>query len=48
MRLPVVGLFFPQALQEFDVASQRKQMVELPALSGVNFCLAGGSIYLQR
>ena len=48
MRSPVVGLFFPQALQEFDVASQRKQMVELPALSGANFCLAGGSIYLQR
>ena len=42
MRSPVVGLFFPQALQEFDVASQRKQMVELPALRGANFCLAGG------
>ena len=24
MRSPVVGLFFPQALQEFDVASQRE------------------------
>ena len=42
MQSPVVGLFFPQALQEFDVASQRKQMKELPALKGASLCLSGG------
>jgi hypothetical protein len=42
MQSPVVGLFFPQALQEFDVASQRNQMAELPSLQGANFCLSGG------
>ena len=36
----VVGWYFPQALQEFDVESQRKQMVALP--ESKNICLSGG------
>lgn len=36
----VVGWYFPQALQEFDVDSQRKQMGDLPNVG--NFCLSGG------
>lgn len=36
----VVGWYFPQALQEFDIESQRKQMLQLPKLD--NFCLSGG------
>ena len=36
----VVGWYFPQALQEFDVESQRKQMEELPEAEGL--CLSGG------
>lgn len=36
----VVGWYFPQALQEFDVESQRKQMQQLP--NAGNFCLSGG------
>lgn len=36
----VVGWYFPQALQEFDVESQRQQMVELPDVG--NVCLSGG------
>lgn len=36
----VVGWYFPQALQEFDIESQRQQMIELPD-SG-NICLSGG------
>jgi len=38
----VVGVYFPQALQEFDVNSQRLQMKSLPAFDGANFCLSGG------
>jgi hypothetical protein len=38
----VVGWYFPQALQEFDVDSQRRQMTTLPQLQGVNVCLSGG------
>ena len=37
-----VGWYFPQALQEFDVDSQRRQMTELPQLSGASVCLSGG------
>jgi hypothetical protein len=36
----VIGWYFPQALQEFDVESQRKQMADLPAAK--NACLSGG------
>jgi hypothetical protein len=36
----VVGWYFPQALQEFDIESQRKQMLSLPDLN--NVCLSGG------
>lgn len=38
----VVGWYFPQALQEFDIQSQRKQMVDLPSLVGAHLCLSGG------
>lgn len=38
----VVGWYFPQALQEFDIRSQRNQMVSLPALTGAKACLSGG------
>jgi hypothetical protein len=36
----VIGWYFPQALQEFDVESQRQQMLELPRVK--NICLSGG------
>ena len=36
----VVGWYFPQALQEFDIESQRKQMAQLPDIE--NICLSGG------
>lgn len=39
---PVIGLYFPQALQEFDVESQRNQMTFLPELTDLNICLSGG------
>lgn len=39
---PVVGIYFPQALQEFDIESQRKQMAELPAIESAAVCLSGG------
>jgi hypothetical protein len=39
---PVVGWYFPQALQEFDVESQRNQMKLLPAGEGFDLCLSGG------
>ena len=35
----VVGWYFPQALQEYDVESQRKQMRSLPLID--NICLSG-------
>ena len=38
----VVGLYFPQALQGFDVNSQQLQMHLLPASSTVKVCLSGG------
>ena len=37
----VVGWYFPQALQEFDIASQRSQMKELPQPSEFGVCLSG-------
>jgi hypothetical protein len=39
---PVIGLYFPQALQEYDVESQRNQMTSLPELTDLNICLSGG------
>jgi hypothetical protein len=36
----VIGWYFPQALQEFDIESQRQQMVKLPDVE--NMCLSGG------
>lgn len=36
----VIGWYFPQALQEFDIESQRQQMVDLPDTG--NICLSGG------
>ena len=38
----IVGWYFPQALQEFDVDSQRKQLKELPKLKSAKICLSGG------
>lgn len=37
----VVGWYFPQALQEFDVESQRRQMSSLPQLKEAHVCLSG-------
>ena len=37
-----VGLYFPQALQGFDVYSQRAQMKALPDLDEAKLCLSGG------
>ena len=39
---PVVGLYFPQVFQEYDIQSQRSQMEILPKLMGANRCLSGG------
>lgn len=36
----LIGWYFPQALQEFDVESQREQMLALPDVG--NVCLSGG------
>lgn len=38
----VVGWFFPEATQEFDIKSQRQQMAGLPPLEGAEICLSGG------
>jgi hypothetical protein len=38
----LVGWYFPQALQEFDVDSQRKQLSALPKINGAKICLSGG------
>jgi len=38
----VIGWYFPQALQEFDVESQRSQMLQLPNSDNFNICLSGG------
>jgi len=37
----VIGWYFPQAFQEFDIDSQRSQMVKLPELDDVKMCLSG-------
>ncbi len=38
----LVGWYFPQALQEFDVESQHKQFIALPKLNDAKICLSGG------
>ena len=38
----VIGWFFPQAFQEFDIDSQRNQMSKLPEINDVKMCLSGG------
>jgi hypothetical protein len=38
----LVGLYFPQALQEYDLRSQREQFRALPPLAGARTCLSGG------
>jgi hypothetical protein len=38
----VVGWYFPQAFQGYDIQSQRKRIKSLPDLVGVNKCLSGG------
>ena len=37
----VVGYYFPTALQEFDISSQRKRIINLPKLDDVELCLSG-------
>lgn len=41
-RKGVVGWYFPQALQEYDINSQRGQMSSLPELQDARLCLSGG------
>ena len=38
----VIGWYFPQAFQEFDIDSQRSQIAKLPELNNINICLSGG------
>ncbi|MDC0126866.1 hypothetical protein OAI28_01135 [Methylophilaceae bacterium] len=38
----VIGWYFPQAFQEFDIDSQRNQMSKLPEINNVKMCLSGG------
>jgi hypothetical protein len=38
----VYGLYFPQALQEYDIESQINQMKELPFSNEFEICLSGG------
>ena len=37
----LLGYYFPTAFQEFDIASQRKRIAELPAIGDLNICLSG-------
>ena len=37
----VVGYYFPTALQEFDISSQRKRIINLPKIDDVELCLSG-------
>ena len=37
----VVGYYFPTALQEFDISSQRKRIINLPKLDELELCLSG-------
>ena len=38
----LIGWYFPQVFQEFDIDSQRAQLKKLPDLEGINLCLSGG------
>ncbi len=38
----LIGIYFPQALQEFDIDSQRSFMSNLPKNNNFNICLSGG------
>ena len=38
----LIGWYFPQVFQEFDIDSQRAQLKKLPAIEGVKLCLSGG------
>jgi hypothetical protein len=38
----VVVIYFPKALQGFDLASQRRQMQSLQDAAGMSICLSGG------
>ena len=37
----VVGYYFPTVFQEFDIASQRGRITELPDISNLGMCLSG-------
>ena len=37
----VVGYYFPTALQEFDISSQRKRIINLPKIDDTELCLSG-------
>jgi len=37
----IVGYYFPTALQEFDIDSQRKRVMDLPKLEKLGLCLSG-------
>lgn len=37
----IVGYYFPTALQEFDIDSQRKRVMDLPKLDKLSLCLSG-------
>tara|TARA_B100000902_G_scaffold233969_1_gene221820 strand:- start:6627 stop:7436 length:810 start_codon:yes stop_codon:yes gene_type:complete len=38
----VIGWYFPQVFQEFDIDSQRSQLIKLPEISDIKICLSGG------
>ena len=37
----LLGFYFPTVFQEFDIASQRKRVAELPEIKGLDICLSG-------
>lgn len=38
----IIGWYFPQVFQEFDIESQRAQIKKLPDIQGAKLCLSGG------
>ena len=38
----LIGWYFPQVFQEFDIDSQRAQLKNLPNTKGIKLCLSGG------
>lgn len=40
-RTAVVGVYFPTALQEYDIPSQRRQLKRLPPLDNYEICISG-------